>query len=347
MSATPRDIAPEIAHRAVGWWLDLGSGAITPAQRAALDAWRAEHADHERAWQHIQTVSQRFQSLGQGASAHAARAVLTRGVSRGRRSTVKALAALFFVGGATWSARHRYAWPGWTADMHTATGEIRTYALEDGTALTLNTSSAVDLRFTAHERRVVLRRGEIMVVTGHRDGGNGSANGSPKGSTKGRRSGGATLRPFVVQTAQGTATPLGTRFSVRQQQDDTRLAVFEGAVRVVPDDAPLAARTLHAGESTCFTRSAPSEIESIENAAAAWTQGMLVANDMRLDDFLVELARYREGVLRCDPRAALLRVSGTYLLADTDRVLDTLSRALPLRVDYLTRYWVTVTPARS
>lgn len=330
MSATPRDIAPEIAHRAVEWWLDLGSGAITPARRAALDAWRAEHADHERAWQHIQTVSQRFQSLGQGPSVHAARAALTRGVSRGRRSTVKALAALFFVGGATWSARHRSTWPGWTADMHTATGEIRTYALEDGTALTLNTSCAVDLRFTAHERRIVLRRGEIMVVTGHRDGAHG-----------------ANLRPFVVQTAQGTATPLGTRFSVRQQQDDTRLAVFEGVVRVVPDDAPLAARTLHAGESTRFTRNAVSEIESIENEAAAWTQGMLVANDMRLGDFLVELARYREGVLRCDPGAASLRVSGTYLLADTDRVLDTLSRALPLRVDYLTRYWVTVSLART
>jgi transmembrane sensor len=327
MSATPRDIAPEIAHRAVEWWLDLGSGAITPAQRAALDAWRAEHADHERAWQHIQTVSQRFQSLGQAPSAHAARAALTRGVSRGRRSTVKALAALFFVGGATWSARHRSAWPGWTADMHTATGEIRTYALEDGTALTLNTSSSVDLRFTAHERRIVLRRGEIMVVTGHRDG--------------------ANLRPFVVQTAQGTATPLGTRFSVRERQDDTQLAVFEGAVRIVPDDAPLAARTLRAGESTRFTRQAIRGIESIENEAAAWTQGMLVANDMRLGDFLVELARYREGVVRCDPRAASLRVSGTYLLADTDRVLDTLSHALPLRVDYLTRYWVTVSPART
>ena len=330
MHTPPLNIAPEIAHRAVEWWLDLGSGAITPAQRAALDAWRAEHADHERAWQHIQAVSQRFQSLGQGASAPAARAALTRGVSRGRRSSVKALAALFFVGGATWTARHRSAWPGWTADMHTATGEIRTYALEDGTALTLNTASAVDLRFTASERRIVLRRGEIMVVTGHRVGTQDT-----------------TPRPFVVQTAQGTATPLGTRFSVRQQSDNTRLAVFEGAVRVVPDDAPFAARTLRAGQTTLFTSNAVQELEPIASEAAAWAQGMLVANDMRLGDFLDELARYREGVVRCDPRAASMRVSGTYLLADTDRVLDTLSRALPLRVDYLTRYWVTVSPARA
>ncbi|WP_321843669.1 FecR domain-containing protein [Paraburkholderia bannensis] len=327
MHTVPPDIAPHIAHRAVEWWLDLGSGAITPAQRKALDAWRAEHADHERAWQHIQTVSQRFQSLGQGASAHAARTALTRGVSRGRRSSVKALVALFFVGGATWSARHRLGWPGWSADMHTATGEIRTYAVDDGTALTLNTASSVDLRFSASERRIVLRRGEIMVVTGHRDG--------------------THARPFVVQTAQGTATPLGTRFSVQQRQDDTRLAVFEGAVRIVPDDAPAATRTLHAGESTHFTAIAVGDVQAIANDASAWTQGMLVANDMRLGDFLGELARYREGVVRCDPRAASLRVSGTYLLADTDGVLDTLSRALPLRVDYLTRFWVTVSPARG
>ncbi|WP_415767848.1 FecR domain-containing protein [Paraburkholderia sp. J69-1] len=326
-SSQPTNIPPDIAHRAVEWWLDLGTGAVTQAQRDALDAWRAEHADHERAWQHIQAVSQRFQSIGQGASAHAARAALTRSGAQRRRSTVKALALLFFAGGATWSARHRNAWPGWTADMHTATGEIRTYALDDGTQLTLNTGSAVDLRFTSNERRIVLRRGEIMVVTGH---GNNTAG-----------------RPFIVQTAQGTATPLGTRFSVRQQADATRLAVFEGAVRIVPGDAPGAARTLGAGESANFTAQAISAVDAVSNEDSAWTRGMLVANDMRLADFLGELSRYREGVVRCDPRVASLRVSGTYLLADTDRVLDTLAQALPLRADYLTRYWVTVAPARG
>jgi transmembrane sensor len=337
VNVTPPNVAPEVAHRAVEWWLDLSSGSVTPSQRADFDAWRAAHADHERAWQHIESVSSRIQSIGESASANAARAALTRAktttrsgagpASRHRRAGIKALAVLLFAGGATWSARHRSAWPGWTADLHTATGEVRTVTLADGTTLTLDTATAVDLRFTTDERRIVLRRGAIMVATGHRDG--------------------PSPRPFVVQTAQGTATPIGTRFSVRQASDVTQLAVFEGAVRVVPDAAPSSAQTLNAGERVQFTANAVLAKEPVSNAAAAWTQGMLVASNERLGDLLDELSRYREGILRCDPRVASLRVSGTYLLADTDLVLDTLTRALPLRVDYMTRFWVTVGPARA
>ncbi|CAG9260139.1 FecR domain-containing protein [Paraburkholderia unamae] len=330
MNFVPPNVAPEVAHRAVEWWLDLSSGSVTPTQRAAFEAWRAAHADHERAWQHIQDVSGRFQSIGDSASANAARSALTRsgrGVSRSRRAGIKAFALLLFAGGATWSTRHRSAWPGWASDLHTATGEVRTVTLADDTTLTLDTATAVDVRFTQDERRIVLRRGAIMVATGHRDG--------------------LAPRPFVVQTAQGTATPIGTRFSVRQAQDDTRIAVFEGAVCVVPGAAPSATQTLRAGERAQFTENAVLEKAPVSNDASAWTKGMLVANNMRLADLLDELSRYREGLLRCDPRVASLRVSGTYLLADTDLVLETLTRALPLRVDYLTRFWVTVGPART
>lgn len=329
MPIAPPKVPPAVAQRAVEWWLDLSNGGFTPAQREALAAWRAAHADHERAWRHIEAVSQGFQALGQSGGT-AARAALMRAEARPanrRRAAVKALAVLLFAGGATWGLRERSAWPGWTADLHTATGEQRTVTLADGTTLTLNTDSAVDIRYTASERRLVLRRGEIMVATGHRDG--------------------QAPRPFVVATAQGTAVPLGTRFSVRETGDATRLAVFEGAVRITPRDAPNQAHTLHAGQSAQFDARAILAVNPLAEAAAAWTRGMLVASNERLADFIDELNRYRPGVLRCDPRVASLRLSGTYRLADTDLVLDTLTRSLPLRVDYMTRYWVTVRPVQG
>ena len=74
---------------------------------------------------------------------------------------------------------------------------------------------------------------------------------------------------------------------------------------------------------------------------------MLVASGMRLDRFLAELGRHRPGLLHCDPAIAGLRVSGTYPLADTDRVLDMLRTTLPVEIRFMTRYWATVRPARS
>jgi transmembrane sensor len=72
----------------------------------------------------------------------------------------------------------------------------------------------------------------------------------------------------------------------------------------------------------------------------------LVADAMRLDEFLAELARYRPGLLRCDPEVAGLLVSGVFSVRNTDRALDNLTRALPVAVSYRTRYWVTVQAAQ-
>jgi len=73
--------------------------------------------------------------------------------------------------------------------------------------------------------------------------------------------------------------------------------------------------------------------------------GVISARNMRLSDFIVELSRYRPGVLRCTEEVADLRVSGTFQLADNDQVLALIAQSLRLHVDYRTRYWVTVTAA--
>lgn len=67
---------------------------------------------------------------------------------------------------------------------------------------------------------------------------------------------------------------------------------------------------------------------------------MLLARNMRLEDVITEMARYRPGVLRCDPAVAELRVSGAISL--TDAGLALLASELPLRIEHYTRYWVMV-----
>ena len=71
---------------------------------------------------------------------------------------------------------------------------------------------------------------------------------------------------------------------------------------------------------------------------------MLLANNMRLDELLGELSRYRPGVLRCHADVAGLRVSGAFSLRDTDASLRLLSDTLPLKISSLTRYWLSVEP---
>ncbi|KVV27996.1 iron dicitrate transport regulator FecR [Burkholderia cepacia] len=320
-------VPPQVARRAVEWWVDRQAGHTGEAFDAALARWRAEDPAHDAAWRHIETMQQRLGGLTAGLDPQAAHAALLSPRAGRRRAAVKALAVLLFAGGAAWMAEPARRAAIWPADLRTAVGERRSVTLADRTVVVLDTDTALDVRFDAAARRLRLLRGTIMVTSGHDDR--------------------VLARPLVVATAQGELRPLGTRFAVRQRDGATRIEVFAGAVRVQPDDAAARARVIAAGEGADFTRDAIGVPAPLDAYASAWTGGMLVASRMRLADLVAELDRYRRGSLRCDAAVADLRVSGTYPLDDPARVLDTLKATLPIDVHYLTRYWATVVPARS
>ena len=72
---------------------------------------------------------------------------------------------------------------------------------------------------------------------------------------------------------------------------------------------------------------------------------MLLAIDMPLGTLTEELGRYRSGVVRCDPAVADIVVSGAFSLRDTDASLALLQKTLPVRVQQLGPWWVTIKPA--
>ncbi|NMU89471.1 iron dicitrate transport regulator FecR, partial [Achromobacter ruhlandii] len=104
-------------------------------------------------------------------------------------------------------------------------------------------------------------------------------------------------------------------------------------------------RGVGAGERALSGRAGPAPAGPLDAAAAAWTDGMLVANRMRLDRFRAELGRYRQGLGQCESELAGKLVTGAFRLDDTDEALALLARVLGVRVRYRTRYWVTVVPA--
>nr|WP_315844767.1 FecR domain-containing protein [uncultured Achromobacter sp.] len=314
-------IDPAIVRRASQWMARLWSDSASDADLAACAQWRAAHPDHERAWSRLQVMDAK---LGKAAGPGASRALLDA-PSGGRRRALQALGLAVAAGGAALALRESGDWQAVLADHRSGTGEIREVSLPDGTRVVLNTRTAIDVRFDAGERRVILRRGEILVTT--------ATDRAP------------AHRPFRVQSRQGMVQALGTRFTVRQEADLSQVAVFDGAVDVYPADAVGVDRgvvRVNSGQRTVFSAQRAEPPVAARESAAAWSRGVLVAENMRVADFLEELGRYRAGFLRCDPAVADWRVTGVFSVLDTDRALRNLMLGLPLAVNYRTPYWVTV-----
>lgn len=309
-----------IVKQAIVWLVTLQSGSASPSERQACAAWRASDSRHEQAWQRLHALGQDLRSSGDYLAPPVLRSVLRNSEHGNRRIVLKSLFGLALLGASAAVVRKQPVWQTAMAEHQTATGEQRKIVLADGTHIMLNTATAIDVYFNNELRQVVLRRGEIMVETAKDE----------------------TGRPFELVTSNGHIRPIGTRFTVRYNESpsSTAVAVLEGAVNVTPADG--ISQRVNAGEQTHFTDLAAFTPFALDNSSAAWTDGVLVVERMRLADFAAELDRYRPGVLRCDPAVADLLVSGSYPLRDPDAVLALLEETLPLQVRSLTRYWTTI-----
>ncbi|MFF7063835.1 FecR domain-containing protein [Pseudomonas sp. NPDC008258] len=304
-------------EQAVQWYTLLQSGSAGPQDQLGWQHWLQQGAANQWAWQQIERLQQRLQGVP---AAVAGRTLELAGQAQHntRRSVLKGVALMLGGSSLGWLGVDQLENGAWLADYHTAVGQRLPVVLADGGQLMLNTDSAADVRYDAHQRLVHVRRGEVMVTTA----------GDPAG------------RPFFVQTAQGRVQALGTRFSVRLLGGETHVAVFEHQVRITPAHGrPL---LLQPGQYCQFTATGATPAEPLPAEQDAWTQGLLVANEQRLDALLAELARYRSGWLRCDPSVARLRVSGTFPVDDTDKALRAIASVLPIGIMRRTRYWVTV-----
>jgi transmembrane sensor len=314
-SATPT-IDQSILNEAADWLVLFQSGEASELDREKLARWCARSPAHQAAWERGQEVFATFRQvppkLGRSALSH---------VGSRRRQVLGLGLAAVATPALAWLAWRAAPWQEWTADLHTGTGEQKTFTLADGSRLMLNTASAVNISYTARERRLRLLAGEILIDTAKDPS-------SPP-------------RPFLVDTSQGRLRALGTRFTVRGLASSTHLAVLEGAVEI-QTLSTRATGIVRAGEQTEFTSENIQAFLPTDINTALWEQGMLMAREIRLDALLAELGRYQRGVLRCDGAVADMLVSGACPVTDPQRSLTLLEKTLPIRVSRLTNWWITV-----
>ncbi len=313
-------VSREVARTAANWLSRLHSGEASYHDQQACMRWRQADPEHERAWLRAEALQK---SLGL-IPPKIGMKTLDREERYARRKALKMLALLIVAGPIAYGSYKKLPWQQYAADYQTAIGEQKYLTLADGTKLSLNTATSVEVDFTKEQRVLNLYRGEILVETG-KD---------------------ILQRPLLIKTGQGLLQPIGTRFIVRQLDDVIRLSVLQGQVEVQPLQGD--SQRVPAGKQAEFTRDNVIDIRSsLQGQADAWRQGVLYANDMPLSAFVKELSRYRNGVMRCEPAVANLRISGVFQIDNTDYILAALPDTLPVEVSSVMGLWVTIKARES
>ncbi len=323
MSIPTRPVSSKVLDAAIAWQLCLDCGQGSDAEREEFAKWYAASDEHARAWMQLGMLDQRF--VGTTGPARSALIRSREGVSRQMRNLGRGVAGFALALGLTLFLGERFLPVHyWLADQRTATGEQRTIRLSDNTLIRLNTHSALNVKFDAKQRRVVLQEGEIFVETGsHED-----------------------PRPFIVETDEGQMRALGTKFLVKRRDDGTLLSVLQSAVAAHPQasDNEL---ILREGQQMLIQRHSLGPMVAIAPGADAWMRGMLVVDNAPLKDVIAELGRYRPGYLGVASDVAHLRITGSFPLNDTDLALKALMPTLPVEIEQRTHWWVTVVASEN
>ena len=325
---------PRRAREEASLWISRLDRGLTAEERRALDEWLAADSTHPAALVDLAALWDRTDVLGELAQLFPLEQQ-TLAKPRAMRFALGACAAAV-VGVAVVVALNVFTGRGESptpalvaaqpatqpaaAQQHvydTAVGEQSTVRLSDGSTVTLNTDSSIEVRYDDAQRGVLLLRGEVYFEVAH-----------------------DTTRPFRVLAGERMLEAVGTAFNVRLGlSNDVRMMVTQGRVRVaprVPDaslEASVAPAIVDAG-NLAVMREGPMFVQHLEakaiDAQLSWQRGMLVFDGQPLEAVLLEIGRYTTVVFTPEDSIRNVRVGGYFRAGDIDGLLVALRESFDI-----------------
>ena len=309
-----RETAQEIEEAAAQWAARLDRAPLTAEDERALEAWLVGDVRCAGAFAKARAVAlhtERARALGPqfDAAAFAPQTVFKPQVVAPptRRIAFGAIAAVLagvVVSGAIWSQMRAQVYA-------TRIGQVQVAPLEDGSVVTLNTASEIEVNYSETRREIELVSGEALFDVAKN-----------------------AARPFIVNAGDTQVRAVGTSFSVRRLEGrPIEVLVSEGVVEVTHDGnvrrVAANVRAVTAARAVEVAAIAPAKVER----QLAWRDGRLVFEGETLREAAREFERYSDTrIVIADPELAGRTITGLYVPTDPVGFARAVGKAMNLKV---------------
>lgn len=306
-----------ISQQAADWFAKLRSGYATEEEQQHFRLWLAANPAHRKAFEETQAFWD-DPKLSQGLKAFPLSSQVkghSRFSSLRYRLAVPLMAASLVLAAIILQPYLNCL----QADYCTSIGESRNIQLADGSTVTLNSQSAVKVKFEDNVRYTQLVQGEAFFDVKRNP-----------------------AQPFLVDAQYSQTRVLGTRFIVRKDPQSDTITVINGVVAVSQNQRQPA--ILHVNDQITVGESNAGGIQQVSaTKASAWTSGHLVFDSASLGAVIQEIGRYRKGtVIIKNSQLKALKVSGRFDIRNPDKALQALEQTLPIKLYRLTPWLVVV-----
>jgi transmembrane sensor len=197
----------------------------------------------------------------------------------------------------------------------TGVGERRTLTLADGSVVTLDARSRIQVKYGNSERLIYLDQGQARFDVAK----------DPS-------------RPFRVKAGSETVVALGTQFNVELVARSVLVTLIEGHVAVMPDTPPRDASPqieLTAGEALQVHQDGKTvRLPRVDVArVTAWQNGKMFFDNEPLASAAERINRYASGQIQVDPSAANIHISGVFNAGDARAFIEAVTVYFPVKAD--------------
>lgn len=329
---------------AAAWVARFDAGDVSAKDQAEFQVWLNSSALHRQAISEYGTFWSEFDQLGQLTASIGAERSLDEQAKRvpafsGMEIWLPALAAsvvaLVMAGGfflqeiperpsVQQVQQVQAAPPSGKQSYATAIGGQKKFTLADGTAVTLNTNSRIDVELLGDRRDIHLVQGEAYFDVVH-----------------------DKTRPFTVYANAYVVRDIGTAFAVHLLEKGlVNVRVAKGSVEIsaraaggaVSDNAKSLG-VLEAGRDVVFGQKIERSV-TVSDAELgrklAWRQGQLIYSGQPLSEVLADISRYSDIEIElADPALGALPVGGAFSVNQTDAIFAALENNFGVHAQWL------------
>jgi len=310
----------DITQTAAAWVARLDSGELSGEELIELRDWATASPAHMRElerladiWEGLDRLTA-LQSIMIRPKPERYRSIRNLTVAAGAVAAVFLAAALIYI-----SVPERPAAVEFEKAFATEVGEQQSIRPGEGSTISLNTNSELEVEYSAERRLVRLTHGEAFFDVEPGD-----------------------ARPFVVETEFGNVLVTGTMFLVRLEDAAMEVVVEEGSVQLKSNidgggaaTVPLTALT--SGEVARLESGGRRSIEPIEPERLVrrlgWRDGTLIFDGESLEEVISEVGRYTPIKITIDdPELRRRRIGGYFRIGEMDDLLATLASDFDIEV---------------
>ena len=310
-------------QQATAWYSRNLEGAMTDADRDEFEKWLIEDKANLLIYRKYERLQNRLDQLFHDPDFQdqlSASIDICRETSRGRKRfklprlqlpyvhrplafTLLALLALLLL-----AAPKEVSMP---VTYQSTVGEQKTFLLDDGSELTLNTDSRVLVKYQDQSRNISLQKGQVYFKV-----------------AKDQK------RPFVVFFSTGRVTALGTEFDISLKNKQAIVRLLEGKVKIEPEISsskshinvkPVYLEADHASDTareiTLSDKQTSTAVPIPRQRASEWRSGKIIFENQKLKEVLEEINRYSSRKFElATPEIGERRISGILPTSATEAI---------------------------